>query len=772
MAEDYGVSLKITADTSDLDKIPKKVEATRKEIAQPVAQTVEAKVEQPAPVKVPVEQPAPVKVPVEQPTPVKVPVEKPEPVKVPVEQPTPVKVPVEQPAPVKVPVDQPTPVKVPVEQPEPVKVPVDQPTPVKVPVEQPTPVKVPVEQPTPVKVPVEQPTQVKVPVEKPTPVKIEAKAEKVRVEVEDAEAKKRIEALTKDEGVKRIRVVTEGGELATRTGGKEIFELEVDAEKAKKTIADLKQDNRIKFVVDQPEVKPVEVPVVQTPDPLKPKVEQPAPVTIKSRFDGTAIGTGINMLRSLRSIATQAMAAFGLFGLAVNGVMAVVSGVRMLHEWLNRAETKAKELREEMARTSYANAVAHAAASYDRLTESIAKANRLEKERNDILAARKQVERNLEDAQLEQSKQREISKLDPNAADYETKRKEIERSYDIKASDAKASRADEDARANADELYRAAKSKDKEADAIEREYRKQERIVDTAVENKFQAGMAVRRGEAGADEKYKEAEKAFEEAAAKADEIRKAMEAARAEAQSIRNRAAEQAGGNLTARIQNDANKQRIENERKQEEARAQKEAAEKDKRHQNAQSAYTENRDRRAADADWDARFRAAQRRASAPDATEAQRNEAENTKLNMLQEKEDAAKQELEAAEKELAEEMAKDAKDRNEDRMSRARERAARAQGEQISAAQQKADLANEIENRRIGQVQDYFGNLARQVESSRPQNRLTAMGLGSGGPSDSTGREQISIQREIAKSLREAIAAIRAQNHGDGTAVYAP
>ena len=110
--------------------------------------------------------------------------------------------------------------------------------------------------------------------------------------------------------------------------------------------------------------------------------------------------------------------------------------------------------------------------------------------------------------------------------------------------------------------------------------------------------------------------------------------------------------------------------------------------------------------------------------------------------------------------------------DERDARARERAARAQGEQISAAQQRTDLANEIENRRVTDAKDYFGNLAQQIDSSRPQNRLTAMGLGSGGPSDSTGREQISLQREIAKSLREAIAAIRAQNHGDGTAVYAP
>lgn len=671
MAEDYGVALKITADTSDLEKIPQKVEETCKEIEKPVEQTVETKVEQPAPVTVPVEQPAPVKV----------------------------------------------------------------------------------------------------PVEKPKPVKVEAKADKVRVEVEDAEAKKRIEALTAQEGVKRIRVVTEGGDLASRQSGKEIFELEVDAEKAKKTIADLKADNRISFVVDPPE--PVEVPVKQNPDPLKPNVEQPKPVTIMSRFDGTAIGTGINMLHNLREIASRAMAAFGLFGLAVNGVMAVVSGVRRLHEWLNRAETKAKELRGEMARTSYANAVAQAAASYDRLTESIAKANRLEKERNDILAARKQVERNLEDAQLEQSKQREISKLDPNAADYDARRKEIERSYDVKASDAKAARADVDARANADELYRAAKSKDKEADAIEREYRKQERIVDTAVENKFQAGMAVRRGEAGADEKYQAAEKAFQEAFDKAQEIRKAMEATRAEAQSIRNRAAEQAGGNLTVRIQNAANKQRIENERKQEEARAQKENSEKDKRHQNAQSAYTEERDRRAADAEWDARFSAAQRRASAPDATEAQRNEAENTQLEMLRGKEDAAKAELESAEKELAEEMAKDAKDRNEDRMSRARERAARAQGDQISAARQREDISAQIESRRVSQAQDYFGNLARQIEASRPRGRLQQMGL------MGTDRATADIQRKISGDLQRAVELIReqlslarAESYKNTTSTYAP
>ena len=200
--------------------------------------------------------------------------------------------------------------------------------------------------------------------------------------------------------------------------------------------------------------------------------------------------------------------------------------------------------------------------------------------------------------------------------------------------------------------------------------------------------------------------------------------------------------------------------------------AAQKDEKDQRAQRDYTEARDRRTADADFDARFRAAQRRASAPDATEAQRNEAENTQLEMLRGKEDAAKAELEAAERELAEEMAKEAKDRDEDRMARARERAARAQGEQISAAREREDISAQIENRRVSAAQDYFGNLARQVDASRPQNRLTAMGLGSGGPADSTGREQVSLLKEIAKDFREAISAIRANKPGDGTALYAP
>ena len=71
------------------------------------------------------------------------------------------------------------------------------------------------------------------------------------------------------------------------------------------------------------------------------------------------------------------------------------------------------------------------------------------------------------------------------------------------------------------------------------------------------------------------------------------------------------------------------------------------------------------------------------------------------------------------------------------------------------------------------QDYFGNLARQIDASRPQNRLTAMGLGSGNSEDSIAKDHLDVARAIAKDLHLALAAIREQNYAHAaTAVYAP
>ena len=623
MAEDYGVSLKITADTSDLDKIPQKVEATRKEIEQPVEQTVVEKREQGTGNR-----------------------ERTETVKIKEER--------EPAAPVEHPAE-----TVAVQERRETAAPVEH---------------------TAETVKVKQdPDPLKPNVEKPAPVKIEAKADKVRVEVEDEEAKKRIEALTAKEGIKRIRVVTEGGDLASRQGGKEIFEIEVDTEKARETIADLKKDNRIKFIVDPPVV-----PKIDPPKPIKLAIDTTdAAKSSENLFSGLRSG-----LLGIRSAITSTMRAFGVFSLAVGGIMALVEGFRKLHEIMLRSEVAAARLREEIARSNYEASVAAATIAYEKLNSRIADTLRLEKERNQILSARKAVDRANEDAALEKQKQDEISKLNPNDKNYDRQKREIEVRYSTIASNRTAARADEDVRDKAKDLYRSADVKENEANGRQAEYERAQRIADQAVENRFRISQEIRRKGPEATEedkkRYQEADEEVNKAVDRAKGIRLEIEEARKQAQEFRNQAAEALGGNVAARIANEANKKRIQNEQKAEQGRVERENAEKDKRQQNAQSAYTEERDRRAADADFDARFRASQRISSDPNSTEAQRNAAENDQLEMLRGKEDAAKAELKAAEKELAEEMAKDAKDRDEDRMARSRERAASAQGDQISAA----------------------------------------------------------------------------------------
>ena len=629
MAEDYRVSLKITADTSDLDKIPQKVDETKAKIEQPVAQTVEVKVEQPKPVKVPVDQPKPVKVPVDQ----------------------------------------------------------------------------------------------------PKPVKIEAKADKVRVEVEDAEAKKRIEALTEKEGVKRIRVVTEGGELASRQGGKEIFELEVDAEKAKQTIADLKADARLKVTADT----------------------SAAEASVTGFFG--RIRSGVTAIR--QTISTV-FAGFGLVSFAVMGVMSLVAGFQKLRDMATATSRAIQQMRFDAWLDGFNSAA-------DAMIGKHQKIIALLKEEQDVAgkAASLATMETAQDRAHEDAARNQVRSGQLAAATDPREQARLQSQFAAEDADISRRRFEEDKKrklAQLDEEQSIYQSKANGAGSqignVDREISNQEDIVS-------KARKTIENG--GEREKY---DKVIEAAKKRIDSLKEEKKALE-DLQKTAQREADYRGKQIEIVQKSQPSQSSYASQQL---AAAQNAAFEK--QDQRDQRDYTEARDRRSADADFDARFRAAQRRASAPDATEAQRNEAENTQLEMLRGREAEASAELEAAERELAEEMAKDAKDRDEDRMARARERAARAQGDQISAAQQREDLAAQIENRRVSDAQDYFGNLARQVESSRPQNRLTAMGLGSGGPADSTGREQVSIQREIAKSLREAISAIRAQNRSDTTAVYAP
>jgi len=426
---------------------------------------------------------------------------------------------------------------------------------------------------------------------------------------------------------------------------------------------------------------------------------------------------------------------------AIQAISAIRAGIQKLGEFAHRAETSARNLREELERTSYANAVAHAAASYEKLNKRIAESVRLEKERSEILSARKSVERDLEDAQDEQKRQSEISELDPSANDYEKRKKDIDRKYDVLSSDRKAARADEDVRAKAADLYRAADAKDREADAIGQVLKKQEEILERAVEINFKAGIAARNGDEKAVEKAKETERAFQEAFDKAKKIREEMEKARAEAESIRRKAGEATGGNLSARILNEANKARIENERRAEETVSRKKSEEE---------AKTE------------------------ADKKEAGRRILEDAKLER-QKQEDMSKldpksknYELERREVERDYEIKK--LENKRDRANTEEERAAAEEELKALGIRHEIERNNyysKVDANRADDIEQFADRI--DAADGVSQNRLTAMGLGSGvsakGDVSSDVRKLVDLLRENVQATKE----IKVEKE-DGVAVF--
>ena len=427
---------------------------------------------------------------------------------------------------------------------------------------------------------------------------------------------------------------------------------------------------------------------------------------------------------------------------AINAVTTVIEVFKKFHVWMNRAATAARELREELARTKYENQVAHAAASYEKLTKSIAEANRLEKERNDILAQRKKYERDVEDANLERSKQIEIAGLDPNATDYAERKKAIERKYEISTSDAKAARAGEDVKAQAAALYREADRKDAEARAREGDWKKQDSIVAAAQERSWAAAMKARRGGDAEKEEARKADEEFKKQFDKAKKIRDEIDAVMREAQSIRNKAAELTGGNVAANILNEANKQRIENEAKAEAAEKKRKDDEEAKRQSEKAAEDKKTRDQNLEDARL-ARMKQEDLAALDPNDPNYARS-----------------KKEVEETYEIRAAELKRDRATTPEDRQ------AADAEREAIGMRQEREKREEEAER-----AAAYSGMIFEQINSSRPRDRLTAMGLGSGGTVDRTAHEQAQNVKTLVQLLKEQVNLTR-QNRGGDVAVYAP
>lgn len=123
--------------------------------------------------------------------------------------------------------------------------------------------------------------------------------------------------------------------------------------------------------------------------------------------------------------------------------------------------------------------------------------------------------------------------------------------------------------------------------------------------------------------------------------------------------------------------------------------------------------------------------------------KNDAENAKLARQQEAKDFERMKQEAREKDEA-----------------AREFVRGYEEEQRAEA-----------DKRRGQIDAYNATLAGVADSSRPKDRLTAMGLGSGAAIDRTAQQQAADVKTLVQLLKEQVNLTREKNQAN-VAVYAP
>ena len=438
-----------------------------------------------------------------------------------------------------------------------------------------------------------------------------------------------------------------------------------------------------------------------------------------------------------------AFSILGRINWVIGGIQTLIEWTKKAHEWMHRAETAAKALREELEKSSYENAVARAADAYKKLNKNIEEANRLEKERNAILAARKTTERDVEDADVERKKQLEISRLDPNDGNYAEQKKAIERRYEIAASDTKAARANEDSRVEAKSLYDQAESKDREADRLEKEWKRADAITEVAVERKFKAGMEARSGDEGAKKRADEAEEAFKKAFDFAAKIKEEMEKARKEAESLRRQAAEKTGGNLAANMRNEAEKMRIENDAKAE-AAEKKRKDDEDAKHE-ADKAAKAAKEQKTRDQNL-------------ADKTLARQKEEDLAALNPASPDYERKKKEVEYtyAAKELENKAARAENDTDR-----------QAAEEELKALNIR--YGTEKRNDAIEQGMDVADRAASFDGVS--QNRLTAMGLGSGVSASGGVAGDVKKLVDLLKQQVEESKKLNEKDYSSGSATYA-
>ena len=179
-------------------------------------------------------------------------------------------------------------------------------------------------------------------------------------------------------------------------------------------------------------------------------------VKIRVSADTRQAEGAVKRLQGVFDTAARGIGAFtkamGVVGFAISGIQAVVGAFKTLHEWVTKGGEAAKQMRRELEQARYERGVENAAKAYKELNAEIERTIRLEKERAAIKARQTSNRRDAEDARLELAKQKEIAALDPASEDYGRRKREIEDKYAAKAANTAAARTKEDRGADAEGL--------------------------------------------------------------------------------------------------------------------------------------------------------------------------------------------------------------------------------------------------------------------------------------------------------------------------------
>lgn len=495
----------------------------------------------------------------------------------------------------------------------------------------------------------------------------------------------------------------------------------------------------------------------------------------------SAISRVIASLKGVRMAVVSVMRTLGLINWAVQAVVMLYEGFKKLHEWINRAATAARELQERLRDESIATSIAHAAEAYKKLNKEIAEANRLEKERNSILDKRKSAARDIEDANLELDKAKEIASLDANSDTYSEDKAAIERKYAKRAAEIEYSRKQEDADAEARRLYDEADRKEREANDVQkvadRQWKNEQRLLDVSREKEYAADRSgSREDRENAEKAHKEWEKAYD--AAKATE--EAAEKIRQEAESLRRQGGE-IMGSPGARQRLETAKLKIDTEGREQAARKAKEAARqaKDEQEKSASEAYSRQEAEIAMRREEE--IAALDVNSESYDEDKAaikrkyKRMELEAKRASLLEQQQPQAPEKPQPPEKPQAPEKPQD--QRNSAIAQIDAELAALENEERRAAAKRAAKEAAEADKADEEERQSLASALEAMMQRTAAAgmvsgNRLNAMGLGAGSGVDRVQDQMANSLKELVRLGQQQIAEIKAGNirAADNVAVY--